>query len=245
MGLTNDVRRGRRGAVALAVLVAAGMGCATSGDVDEAVEDAKSDLRAEMDERDREMEDQFTSRMDRMEQQVEAQLQELERSLAELRDEFDVTVERLEGAIRFNAPVHFGFDEATIRSEDQPVLERFAEVVQGYYEGATITVEGFTDPAGPAEYNRRLGQERAEAVKEYLAGAGLPEDRLRAVTYGEDRERQIIPGAQGPGEEGWENRRAAMVIDFTGDQGVTDSPLTEGGEASADRDTGSDDPDAW
>lgn len=232
MGHSNEIRAVRRGAVALAVLVAAGVGCATSGDVDEAVEDARADLRAEMEERDQELEERLTSRMDGMEQQLEARIQELEQSLGDLQDDFDVTVERLETAIRFNAPVHFDFDEATIRSEDQPILDRFAEVVGGYYEEATITVEGFTDSAGPAEYNRRLGQERAEAVKEYLTQAGLPEDQLRAVSYGEDQERQIAPDAFGPGEEGWENRRAAMVIDFSDAREEPDAPLTEEGQAT-------------
>ena len=224
----NEILRPHRGAVALAVLVATGVGCATSGDVDEAVDDATQDLRTEMDERDQELEERLTTRMDGMEEQFETRLQELEQSLEDLRGEFDVTVERLEGAIRFNAPVHFGFDEDGLREEDLPLLDRFAEVVGGYYEDAIITVEGFTDPAGPVAYNQELGQRRAESVKEYLVDAGLSEDRLRAVSYGEDEERQIAPGVQGPGEEGLENRRATMVIDFTEEGSASGTPLTEG-----------------
>ena len=37
---------------------------------------------------------------------------------------------------------------------------------------------------------------------------------LRAVSYGESRNRQIVPGAQGPGDAGVENRRVALVIDY-------------------------------
>ena len=153
--------------------------------------------------------------------QLEARLTNLEGDLAQLRQDFDVTIERLESAIRFNAPVHFAFDDDNIRTQDREVLERFAQVAMTHYDGATITVEGFTDPAGSAEYNRRLGERRAESVKDYLVGQGLSSSQLRAVSYGEDPDRQVIRGAQGPGEEGWQNRRVAMVIDFRPD---TDRP---------------------
>ena len=52
-------------------------------------------------------------------------------------------------------------------------------------------------------------------MKEYL-GSSLGGATVRAVSYGETRNRQITPGAQGPGEEGLENRRVALVIDYTG-----------------------------
>jgi hypothetical protein len=61
----------------------------------------------------------------------------------------------------------------------------------------------------------QLGQARADAVKEYL-GSSLGGTTVRAVSYGEARNRQITPGAQGPGEEGLENRRVALVVDYTG-----------------------------
>ena len=74
--------------------------------------------------------------------------------------------------MKFNVPVHFEFSKSELREPDRPVLDRFAAVVKEYYPGAIVTVEGFTDPAGSAAYNRKLGQRRADAVKEYLASAG-------------------------------------------------------------------------
>ena len=80
---------------------------------------------------------------------------------------------------------------------------------------AVITIEGFADPSGSIAFNRRLGMERAEAVRGYLTSSGsLADANLRAVSYGESRDRQVIPGAQGPGPEGMENRRVALVIDY-------------------------------
>ncbi len=51
-------------------------------------------------------------------------------------------------------------------------------------------------------------------MREYLgASGGLGGDGLKAVSYGEAKNRQVVPGAKGPGEEGVENRRVALVID--------------------------------
>lgn len=167
-------------------------------------------IRQEIREGDRAVEGRLDARIN----EVEVRLNSLEASLDQLQADFDVTVERMETALRFNTPVHFEFDDARVRAEDYPLLERFAAVVEEHYEGAVVTVEGFTDPSGPAEYNLRLGQRRAEAVLDVLASHGLSSSQLRAVSYGQASERQIVPGAAGPGGQGWQNRRVAMVIDF-------------------------------
>ena len=152
----------------------------------------------------------------RLEAQLEAQLDGLARGLSALEDEFDVTVQRLETAVRFDMPVYFGFDRAALRPEDLPILDRFAGVVDQYYPDALLTVEGFTDPSGSAEYNLALGQRRAEAVQRYLVETqDLSPNRVRAVSYGEDTGRLVAPGQGGP-EAGWENRRVVLVIEHLG-----------------------------
>jgi peptidoglycan-associated lipoprotein len=123
-------------------------------------------------------------------------------------------MERVNDRLKFNVPVHFAFAKSELREADRPVLDRFAAVVREYYPGALVTIEGFTDPSGSAAFNQWLGQRRADAVKEYLATAGgLETGELKAVSYGESRNRQVVPGAKGPGDLGLENRRVALVID--------------------------------
>src|SRR5690606_10807706 len=61
---------------------------------------------------------------------LDARLDAVANELDRLSETFDVTVQRLEGAIRFNAPVYFAFDDATIREEDRPVLDQFASVIK-------------------------------------------------------------------------------------------------------------------
>lgn len=146
-----------------------------------------------------------------------ARQEQLSRELQSLRNDFNARIEQMGSMMRFNLPVHFGFDEATVREQDRAVLDRFANVVKAQFADATITVEGFTDQAGSAEYNRRLGQQRAEAVRQYLVTTGgLQTAKVRAVSYGEATNRQINPGATGPGAEGIENRRVALVVDYSG-----------------------------
>ncbi|MDF3053336.1 MAG: hypothetical protein K0S19_1441, partial [Geminicoccaceae bacterium] len=141
-------------------------------------------------------------------------LDALDQELQAFRGEYNVSLERTREQLKFNVPVHFEYASSELREADRPVLDRFAAVVKEYYPGAMVTVEGFTDPAGSAAYNRKLGQHRADAVKEYLASAGgFETGQVKAVSYGEARNRQVVPGARGPGDAGVENRRVALVID--------------------------------
>lgn len=195
----------------LVVLSAATLAaCATVSP--EEMENELTQLRAEMQENEERVE-QLEGRVDDVEGRVEQRMNALEENLSAMEDEFGGVVERLEQAIRFNVPVYFEFDDATVRDQDRPLLERFVDVVEQFYPEAMITVEGFTDPAGAREYNMWLGQQRADAVRDYLVQTGLGEEQLRAVSYGPDAQRLLVEGARGPGEEGWQNRRVVLVID--------------------------------
>ncbi len=148
---------------------------------------------------------------------LDGRVSDLESAMSSLRNDFNTSMEKMQGAIKFNVPVHFAFDESEIRELDKAVLNRFAAVVKDFYGDATITVEGFADPAGSEAYNKGLGKKRADAVKGYLTTVGgLPADQVKAVSYGEDADRQVVPGARGPGVTGIENRRVALVVDYAG-----------------------------
>jgi peptidoglycan-associated lipoprotein len=157
--------------------------------------------------------DQLSNRIDELSRRVSS----LETELQALRNDFNVTMERAQGMLKFNVPVHFDFNVADVRELDKPVLDRFGEVVKEFYGDALVTVEGFADPAGTEEYNIGLGQRRANNVRRYLTtAAGLPGDQVKPVSYGESADRQVIPGARGPGVTGIENRRVTLVIDYGG-----------------------------
>jgi len=146
---------------------------------------------------------------------LQGEIAALRNDLQSLRTEFGARITAMEEGIKFAFPVNFAFDDATIRPEDQAALDRFAQVAQKYYNGATITVEGFADPAGSTRYNQQLSSRRAESVREYLVGKGMTDAQLRAIGYGESR--QVVPGAQRD-EQGAElNRRVVFVIESRGD----------------------------
>ncbi|MDX1392827.1 MAG: OmpA family protein [Gemmatimonadota bacterium] len=196
----------------VALVAAVTVGC--SKKVEQNVFDQTvAELRGEM----QDLDDRVTDNSNRISEQ-EALLAALRSDLEALAADFDdmqAAVVELEDGLRFVTPVHFDFDRADIRPEDEPILERFTRVVEEYYPVAVITVEGFADPAGPAEYNRRLSERRANNVAEYLTSrGGLPAEGIRIAAYGEDR--QVVEGAQGPGRAGLENRRVTFVIEMSG-----------------------------
>ncbi|MEZ5465356.1 MAG: OmpA family protein, partial [Lysobacteraceae bacterium] len=115
---------------------------------------------------------------------------------------------------RVNAMAHFAYDSSDLRDADKAALDELAKVISNSHPGSLITVEGFTDASGGNGYNKRLGQARADAVRDYLVSAGLPADSVRAVSYGEATDRQVDAGAVK--ESGMANRRAAVVFDRIG-----------------------------
>ena len=194
-------------ALGMALLVGA-CGYAKQDEVDSQMAQLRSQIQAN--------EGQISTVSGRVDQ-LETRTAAMERDLRALRDEFNVTITELKNQLAFDVPVHFEYAEAVVRPEDQAVLDRFASVVKEYYPNAMVTVEGFTDPAGSAAYNRRLGQARAESVINYLSSnAGIDAGTLRAVSYGESTDRLVAPGATRDDPGAMLNRRVTLVIDFTG-----------------------------
>jgi len=142
---------------------------------------------------------------------VKADLAALRTDLASLKNEFGARISAVEGQIKFAMPVHFGFDDAAVRAADQEALERFAQVASKHYAGATITIEGFADPAGSAAYNLRLSRERADAVRDFLVTKGLDGSLLKTVGYGKTR--LVKPNAKGDDQGAELNRRVTFVVD--------------------------------
>jgi len=144
---------------------------------------------------------------------LQGQMASLTRELDAKFAHYDSQISELSGRVRVDLAAHFDYDAAMLRDADKPALDDFAGVLRNRYPDVVVTVEGFTDPAGSPTYNQKLGLKRAEAVRDYLVGSGgLPETQVRAVSYGEARNRQVSPGAWGDG--GAANRRVSLVIDY-------------------------------
>lgn len=86
--------------------------------------------------------------------------------------------------------VLFAVDQSTISSEAAVVLAGQAQWLLSNPE-FTALIEGHADEQGTREYNLALGARRAAAVREYLVSQGVPDARLRTISYGKERPLQI------------------------------------------------------
>ncbi len=150
---------------------------------------------------------------------VRADVQGLRGDLQSLRTEFGARITAMENSVKFDMPVHFAYDNSSVRTEDEAALARFAGVAQKYYGGSVITVEGFADNAGSERYNLALSQRRADAVRDYLVSHGLQQAQLKTVGYGKTR--QVRPGAAGDAPGAELNRRVVFVVEASGASTVT------------------------
>ena len=73
--------------------------------------------------------------------------------------------------VTYSAESMFGFDKSTVQPEGMAALDTFSKELQGT-RFDKVSVEGYTDRLGSAEYNQKLSMERAEAVKAYLVSKG-------------------------------------------------------------------------
>jgi peptidoglycan-associated lipoprotein len=104
-------------------------------------------------------------------------------------------------------PVFFALDSAEIDAEGKAALEANAPLLKRF-PGWVVTIEGHCDERGTAEYNLALGERRAIAARTYLTSLGIPQDRLKIVTYGKE-----FPFDPGHDDSAWaKNRRAHFVI---------------------------------
>ena len=82
--------------------------------------------------------------------------------------------------------IHFNFNRYGIRPGDREILNRNATWLNSNPD-AFIRIEGHCDARGTPDYNRVLGDWRANATKDYLLSLGVDPSRISTVTFGEER----------------------------------------------------------
>lgn len=109
--------------------------------------------------------------------------------------------------------VFFDFDSSAILPESEVALMKKLAVLRAN-PNVRIRVAGHADERGSVEYNRALGQRRAEAAKAFLVDFGIDGARITTVSFGEDR-----PMVNESNEEAWaKNRRDEFTVIAGGDQ---------------------------
>ncbi|NCP20193.1 MAG: peptidoglycan-associated lipoprotein Pal [Erythrobacter sp.] len=117
------------------------------------------------------------------------------------------TQDHFVNAVNGQNVIYFDTDRYNIDTADAAALQQQAQYL-AQYPNITVTIEGHADERGTREYNLALGERRANAAKNYLVSIGVAANRIRTVSYGEER-----PVATASTPAAWaQNRRAVTVV---------------------------------
>jgi len=80
--------------------------------------------------------------------------------------------------------INFNLNDYSIRPDAKSIVaDKVIQVLKGDTK-LYVTIKGYTDPLGDAEYNLKLSKNRAQAVKDFLINNGIGESRIRTFSYG-------------------------------------------------------------
>jgi peptidoglycan-associated lipoprotein len=120
----------------------------------------------------------------------------------------ELTDEQLRAALSdILKDVHFDYDRYEIKDADKAALKTLSDWMLAH-KGAKVLIEGHCDDRGSNEYNLGLGDQRAQAARNYLNTLGVSSDQMETVSYGEEK-----PLCAEHNETCWSsNRRAHFVL---------------------------------
>jgi outer membrane protein OmpA-like peptidoglycan-associated protein len=115
--------------------------------------------------------------------------------------------------------LNFDTNKAELRDADRPTLEQVVQLLRSNPD-LRLSVEGHTDNVGQAADNKRLSQQRAQAIVDHLVAGGTARDRLLAKGHGME-----VPVGDNRSEEGRaKNRRVELVKLPAGGAAATTPP---------------------
>ncbi len=91
------------------------------------------------------------------------------------------------GKLELKDKVYFDNGKATIQKRSFPLLDQVAEILKAHPEFSKLQIEGHTDNVGKPDKNKKLSQDRANSVKDYLVKKGVEAERLTAVGFGDEK----------------------------------------------------------
>ena len=112
----------------------------------------------------------------------------------------------------------FENDSAKLRPESETVLNAVLEVLNAHPEFSKLGVQGHTDNRGASAYNKRLSEQRANTVVNWLVSHGIPRARLAAVGLGMEK-----PIDSNDTVDGRQNNRRVEFHILAGDSGAVDA----------------------
>jgi peptidoglycan-associated lipoprotein len=161
-------------------------------------------------------------RINEVESQVEATQSKVkthETKLAELDNATRQALERAQAAgklaegkfvfslVLSDDAVKFPVNKHELSDEAKKALDTFAERLKSENKNVYLEIQGHTDSTGPDDYNYKLGEARAEAVRRYLSKQGVALNRMSTISYGKDE-----PVDSNKTKEGRSKNRRVVVI---------------------------------
>jgi len=106
--------------------------------------------------------------------------------------------------------VLFDFDSSQLNGENRKIISSHANFLVDNPE-FRVKIEGHTDDRGTLHYNKILGVQRANVIRQELINSGVQHQQVTITSYGEEK-----PQLQAQNENAWAaNRRAVFVYTDT------------------------------
>lgn len=158
-------------------------------------------------------------------QQATAQTEQMRERLKQQLNNVLATRETARGLIVNMSDVLFAFNQYELKPEAREKLAKVSGILLAYPD-LKLQVEGYTDNIGSDEYNQKLSEERAGAVRDYLQTQGVGQTNISAAGYGKSDPVADNSTASGRAQ----NRRVQLVV--SGNSiGVQERAPSSGGQA--------------
>jgi outer membrane protein OmpA-like peptidoglycan-associated protein len=102
----------------------------------------------------------------------------------------------------------FPVNKYEVSKEAEEQLMAFAERLKGENKNVYLEIQGHTDSTGPEDYNMKLGEARAEAVRRYLNKQGVALNRMSTISYGPNEPVESNKTKEGRAK----NRRVVVIV---------------------------------
>lgn len=135
------------------------------------------------------------------------QTQQMRERLRQQLNQVLQTTESARGLIVNMSDVLFDFNKYTLKPDAREKLAKVSGILLAY-PGLKLQVEGYTDNIGSDEYNQKLSEERADAVRDYLVSQSVQPANVSAAGYG--KADPIADNSTASGRA--QNRRVQMVV---------------------------------
>jgi outer membrane protein OmpA-like peptidoglycan-associated protein len=140
-------------------------------------------------------------------QQAAQQTAQMRERLRNQLNEVLQTHETARGLIVNMSDVLFDFNKYTLKPDAREKLAKVSGILLAY-PGLKLQVEGYTDNVGTDDYNQKLSEQRADAVRDYLASQSVKENNISATGFGKNDPIADNSTSQGRAE----NRRVQLVV---------------------------------